>query len=59
MEQIDEIWHALLTNSGVLIVGNEIRCSFGDRALYVYNTINSTNKKEEPANLSEEKEENE
>ncbi len=45
--------------NGVLIVGNEIRCSFGDRALYVYNTINSTNKKEEPANLSEEKEENE
>ena len=32
--------------NGVLIVGNEVRCSFGDRALYVYNTINSTSKKE-------------
>ena len=26
---------------GVLIVGNEVRCSFGDRAEYVYNTLSS------------------
>lgn len=26
---------------GVLIVGNEVRCSFGDRAEYVNNTLNS------------------
>lgn len=45
--------------NGVLIVGNEIRCSFGDRALYVYNTINSTSKKAEPESLDEEKEKNE
>ena len=34
---------------GVLIVGNEVRCSFGDRAEYVYNTLSSkvTAEKEE------------
>lgn len=45
--------------NGVLIVGNEVRCSFGDRALFVYNTINGTSKKEieeEPAKEDEEKE---
>ena len=44
--------------NGVLIVGNEVRCSFGDRALYVYNTINSTkvNLEDEPAKEDEEKE---
>ena len=26
---------------GVLIVGNEVRCSFGDRAEYVYKTLSS------------------
>ena len=26
---------------GVLIVGNEVRCSFGDRAEYVYKTLTS------------------
>ena len=30
--------------SGVLIVGNEARCSFGDRAQYVYDTLTSENK---------------
>ena len=28
---------------GVLIVGNEVRCSFGDRAEYVYKTLAGTN----------------
>ena len=31
---------------GVLIVGNEVRCSFGDRAEYVYKTLASVDKKE-------------
>lgn len=31
---------------GVLIVGNEVRCSFGDRAEYVYKTIVGTKKAE-------------
>ena len=32
---------------GVLIVGNEVRCSFGDRAEYVYKTIAGTKKVED------------
>lgn len=32
---------------GVLIVGNEVRCSFGDRAEYVYNTLTNNNLLEE------------
>lgn len=32
---------------GVLIVGNEVRCSFGDRAEYVYKTLANVEKKEQ------------
>lgn len=39
---------------GVLIVGNEIRCSFGDRAEYVYKTLSSDKSNE----LKDENEDN-